>query len=168
MKEKGEIIEINKDNKSFKTDSENKKLNSYRRTFINYFSLGYDARVGFGFEKSRSGNRCINKCIYFWEGCKKNCCRKTIPLNSFFDSFLTVEETEDLEIKNFIEDVRNSKKENLVDNIIAPVPSNKKLTDPDIIFDNLIKKKSKIFFRSKSTLAESSDKKCKIFALIFR
>jgi hypothetical protein len=25
--------------------------------------------------------------VYFWEGCKKTCCRKTIPVNGFLDSF---------------------------------------------------------------------------------
>jgi hypothetical protein len=58
----------------------------FERTFINYCSLGWDARVGFGFDKKRSGNRNINKCIYFWEGLKKMCCRKTITLNQIIES----------------------------------------------------------------------------------
>lgn len=37
----------------------------------NYGSIGVDARVGYGFDKSRSANRSKNKCIYVWEGIKK-------------------------------------------------------------------------------------------------
>ncbi len=29
--------------------------------------------------------------VYFWEGLKKNCCRRTIPLNSFLDAFMVAE-----------------------------------------------------------------------------
>lgn len=89
----GEILEItskSKELKRAKTDSDNNTIRSYKRSFINYLSLGYDARVGFGFEKSRSGSRCCNKCIYFWEGMKKNCCRKTVKLDSFLESFQVV------------------------------------------------------------------------------
>jgi len=73
-----------------KDEKTNKNLTEYRRSFINYFSLGYDARVGFGFDKLRTQSRCCNKFMYFWEGCKKSCCRKTLKLNGFIDSFLTL------------------------------------------------------------------------------
>ena len=62
--------------------------------------MGYDARVGFGFEKSRSRSRCFNKCIYIWEGCKKSFCRKTIEVKSFFESFQVVENENDLNEDN--------------------------------------------------------------------
>lgn len=64
-----------------------KKLNVFFKSFINYFSLGYDARVGFSFEKSRSSSRFCNKFIYFWEGLKKQLCRKTIRVKGFLKSF---------------------------------------------------------------------------------
>jgi len=31
-----------------KESKSNRNLSEYKRSFINYFSLGYDARVGFG------------------------------------------------------------------------------------------------------------------------
>jgi len=37
----------------------------------NYFSMGLDARVGVGFDKSRQTNRLLNKGVYAWEGTKK-------------------------------------------------------------------------------------------------
>lgn len=64
-------------------------------------SLGYDARVGFGFEKKRSGNRLCNKCIYLWEGIKKNCCRKTIHLESFIESFKVIKFEENKPTESF-------------------------------------------------------------------
>lgn len=82
----GMIISHGSDKKAL-VDKEGNKILSFRKSFINYFSLGYDARVGFGFEKSRSSSRCCNKLIYFWEGLKKNCCTKTIPIRGFLKSF---------------------------------------------------------------------------------
>jgi diacylglycerol kinase (ATP) len=78
----------------------------FKKTFINYLSIGYDARVGFGFEKGRCGNRFCNKLLYFWEGCKKNCCRSTIKINSLIDRFQSLslkEEHTDPENETMIE-----------------------------------------------------------------
>jgi len=89
----GEIIEINtKEGKTEKVAkiNENVKVTTLKKSFISYFSLGYDARVGFGFEKSRTQSRCCNHCLFFWENCKKSCCRSTINLDGFIDSFYTV------------------------------------------------------------------------------
>ncbi|CAK65676.1 unnamed protein product (macronuclear) [Paramecium tetraurelia] len=43
----------------------------YYKQMINYFSIGVDARIGFGFDKNRTSNQCCNKCVYCWEGFKK-------------------------------------------------------------------------------------------------
>ncbi len=49
LKENGEIIQFNNDTKNYLVNNiTNLKLKTLKRTFINYFSLGYDARVGFG------------------------------------------------------------------------------------------------------------------------
>lgn len=73
-----------------------KNKNSFKKTFINYMSIGYEARVGFGFDKSRSSSRCWNKCIYFWEGMKKNCCTPTVRINSIIEKFEEIEEDQNL------------------------------------------------------------------------
>lgn len=53
MQQTGEIIQIvHKDGKTEKstltTDLTSSRLVEFKKSFISYFSLGYDARVGFG------------------------------------------------------------------------------------------------------------------------
>lgn len=38
----------------------------------NYMSVGVDARIGLGFDKNRTSSAIGNKCVYCWEGFKKN------------------------------------------------------------------------------------------------
>lgn len=45
----------------------------------NYFSLGVDARIGYGFDKKRTQSACCNKCVYFCEGIKKMCLSNPSP-----------------------------------------------------------------------------------------
>ena len=47
----------------FEEENNKKPLKQFKKTFINYFSLGYDAKVGSVFEQKRSSNRYINKVI---------------------------------------------------------------------------------------------------------
>jgi hypothetical protein len=87
----GAIVEWNKESvKSLKRDEFNKQITTLKKSFITYFSMGFDARVGFGYNKKHSSCKCCNSCSFFWEGCKKNCCRKTLPVNGFIESFLAV------------------------------------------------------------------------------
>ncbi len=138
----GEIIEVKQDNKKPKLDHDGNVLRHYRRTFINYFSLGYDARVGFGFEKKRSGSRCWNKCIYFWEGLKKNCCRKTIPLTSFINSFQVIEK----EIKpKLIGDDAAINDQNINNNQHNVETNN---------LDDFTKRKSIVYFKSRNSVVD--------------
>lgn len=84
-------MQVSKEKKVAKYDTESqKKITTFKKTFINYLSIGYDARIGFGFDKNRCKTRCCNKFVYLWEGCKKNCCRKTVKLNKLIDAFYKV------------------------------------------------------------------------------
>lgn len=85
----GEILVNKKDGKIPLKDDNGNILKKYVKTFINYASLGYDARVGYDFDHKRSDSRNINKIIYVYEGLKKICCRKTISVQKFIES-LTV------------------------------------------------------------------------------
>lgn len=89
--EEGCIIQHKNAKKDIKKDDNGVAIKEFTKTFINYFSLGYDARVGFGFEGSRSSSRFFNKLIYFWEGLKKSCCRRTITVRGFIKAFKTIE-----------------------------------------------------------------------------
>ena len=51
--QKGEIIECKNKEKVPKKDKNGNIMRVYKRSFINYMSLGYDARVGFNFEQKR-------------------------------------------------------------------------------------------------------------------
>ena len=85
----GEIIEI-KNNEKVKKEENGKVLTTFSKPFISYFSLGNDARIGFGFDKSRSTNKFANCCSYFWETSKKLCCRNTLKVKGFLDSFYSI------------------------------------------------------------------------------
>ncbi len=69
---KGIIYDVVKGGQKIKTeaDNENIKIKQFKRTFVNYFSVGFDAKVGFSFEQNRSSNRDMNKLIYGLEGVK--------------------------------------------------------------------------------------------------
>ena len=83
----GEILTNTKKGKIPLKDENGNILKRYIRTFINYISLGYDARVGYNFDPKRANSRNLNKCIYFLEGLKKLCCRKTNSIQAFIDTF---------------------------------------------------------------------------------
>ena len=90
----GEILMNHKEGKTPLKDENGNIIRRYIRSFINYVSLGYDARVGYNFDSKRSKSRNMNKCIYFLEGLKKICCRKTVPVSGFIENF-TVYDSEE-------------------------------------------------------------------------
>ncbi len=65
---------------TFEVDSRTRNLvgkghEFFERDMINYFGLGEDGRIGVGFERMRTSNRCCNKAVYgligfcFFVGC---------------------------------------------------------------------------------------------------
>ena len=85
--EEGEILVNTKTGKKPLKDENDNFIKRYIRSFINYVSLGYDARVGYNFDPKRTNSRNGNKCIYFCEGFKKLTCRKTVSIQGFIDTF---------------------------------------------------------------------------------
>ena len=84
----GIIYDVIKKGEKVKEDSNNNKVLEFKKTFVNYFSLGFDARVGFQFEQRRSSSRFCNKFIYAVEAAKRIfCCKKNYGLSELLDSF---------------------------------------------------------------------------------
>ena len=85
--DEGEVLVNSKNGKMTLKDDNGNVIKRYIRSFINYVSLGYDARVGYNFDSRRTKSRNGNKCVYFLEGFKKITCRKTITVQGFIDTF---------------------------------------------------------------------------------
>ena len=84
----GTIFDVVKKGEKIKEDENHKKVFDFKKTFVNYFSLGFDARVGFQFEQHRSSSRFCNKFIYAVEAAKRIfCCKKNYGLSDLLDSF---------------------------------------------------------------------------------
>ena len=106
--EEGEVIVNQKDGKAPLKDEDGNILRRYMRSFINYISLGYDARVGYNFDPKRTNSRNMNKCIYFLEGAKKIFCRKTVSVNGFIDTFTVYDDIENsVNQESFFTDYNN-------------------------------------------------------------
>lgn len=109
----GGMYEMVNKHEQLKKDSDNNLVKVFKKTFVNYFSLGYDARVGYIFEPKRTSTRCCNRCLYCLVGANRIfCCKKNYGLNDFLDSFQegtisensTTKESSDL---SDFEEVRN-------------------------------------------------------------
>ena len=84
----GIIYDVVKNGEQVKEDENKNKVLEFKKTFVNYFSLGFDARVGFQFEQRRSSSRFCNKFIYAVEAAKRIfCCKKNYGLSQLLDSF---------------------------------------------------------------------------------
>ena len=84
----GTIFDVVKNGEKIKEDNDKNKILQFKKTFVNYFSMGFDARVGFQFEQRRSSSRCCNKLIYGIEAAKRIfCCKKNYGLSQLLDSF---------------------------------------------------------------------------------
>ena len=138
-KNRGLIFDVVKDGEKLKTDSEKKEITEFKKTFVNYCSIGFDARVGFQFEQKRSSSRFCNKLIYCIEATKRIfCCKINYGLSQLLESF---EEGDDDEYhsdndNNEMDDMKNcpllpdgEKKNNVHRNTIFKTQKEKVETD---------------------------------------
>ena len=87
----GMIFDVVSNGEVGKVDEKKNRISEFKKTFINYFSVGFDARVGFEFEQRRTSTRCCNKVIYALEAAKRIfccCCFQEIyGLSELLDCF---------------------------------------------------------------------------------
>lgn len=99
MKDDGCINVIQNDSESSMNEQNGQLKKTMIKTFINYFSIGFDARVGFNFEQRRSASRTCNKMIYCWEAAKRYlCCKKNISLTSILEAFHSIDDNKANEV----------------------------------------------------------------------
>jgi len=137
----GAIFDVIKNGEKLKEDENKNRVTIFKKTFVNYFSLGFDARVGFQFEQRRTSNRCCNKVVYAIEGVKRIfCCKKNYGLSELLDGFLEGNTKENNSESNSNNNVITEKSS---DSDIEEVPN-----EPLITLDDMIKEK-RIIFKTK-------------------
>ena len=125
-------------------DSKKIQILDFKRSFVNYFSIGYDARIGFTFEPKRTSFRCYNKCIYGLEGFKRFiCCKKNYGMTELFESFQ--EEIPNPDLMN-----KKNKEGNITD--FSDIEEVK--TDPLLLKEekeNIVEGNRKVIFKTKNS-----------------
>ena len=160
----GQVLCNSKDGKFPLKDDSGNIIRRYIRSFINYTSLGYDARIGYNFDKNRTSSRTGNKCVYVIEGLKKIFCKKTMRVQKFLESF-TVYENSDNSInqESFFSDDQNDNNDTNINqtNTISALTLNKQNIGNSVNALNPDEKKVKFKFISTRTFKENSEKgKC--------
>jgi diacylglycerol kinase (ATP) len=118
----GKVLVNTKEGKIPLKDDNGIIIKRYVRSFINYVSLGYDARVGYNFDPKRTHSRNGNKCIYFCEGFKKLTCRKTVSIQGFIDTFTIYDSLDNsYNQESFFSDIESG------DNNVNPSPAKDKI-----------------------------------------
>ena len=97
----GKIYDVIKNGEIELKDNKNKFIKNFSKSFINYMSIGFDAKIGFMFGQKRTSSRIFNKAIYAWEAGKnilKGLFQKNLGLSSLLESLITFENEN---VKNF-------------------------------------------------------------------
>ena len=141
-KNEGRIYDIISNGEIELKDDKNIYLTYFSKTFINYMSIGFDAKIGFMFGQKRTRSRVCNKVIYAWEAGKnilKGLFQKSLGLSSLLESLISLEK-ENIDVnKENNEKVEYSKDNNyFFDDEGFNMLNNKK-----IIFESIDKRKKK-------------------------
>ena len=93
-KNEGKIFDIITNGEIELKDENNKDITYFSKTFINYMSIGFDAKVGFMFGQRRTSSRIFNKIIYAIEAGKnilRGLFRKSLGLASLLENLISLE-----------------------------------------------------------------------------
>ena len=134
-KNEGKIFDVILNGEVQLKDEENNYLTYFSKTFINYMSIGFDAKVGFMFGQRRTSSRIFNKLIYALEAGKnilRGLFRKKFGLSSLLENLISLE---GIDIENKI--LSND------ENYFIDEEYFKSLDNKKIIFESIETKKSK-------------------------
>lgn len=93
-KKEGKIFDIISNGEIELKNENNNSLSFFTKTFINYMSIGFDAKVGFRFGQRRTSSRILNKLIYALEAGKdilRGLFQKKLGLSSLLENFISLE-----------------------------------------------------------------------------
>ena len=149
MDNSGAMFDVVKNGERLKMDENKNKILQFKKTFVNYFSLGFDARVGFQFEHRRTSNRCCNKVVYALEGAKRIfCCKKNYGISQLLDSFIEGGNNPNSNTISSDNDNKNNillKEDKSSDSDIEEVPN-----EPLITVNDMITSEKRFIFKTKS------------------
>uniref|UniRef100_A0A0G4GAF9 Diacylglycerol kinase n=1 Tax=Chromera velia CCMP2878 TaxID=1169474 RepID=A0A0G4GAF9_9ALVE len=70
-------------------DTDNTPILTKSSTFCNYFSCGFESKVGIGFDRNRKKSALANKMVYMTEGMKKMyCCHSIMKIDEIFEKMV--------------------------------------------------------------------------------
>ena len=93
-KNEGKIFDVITNGEIELKDDKKNLMTYFSKTFINYMSIGFDAKIGFMFGQKRTSSRICNKIIYAYEAGKnilKGLFQKSLGLSSLLESLITLE-----------------------------------------------------------------------------
>ena len=138
-KNEGKIYDIISNGEIELKDEKNNFLTFFSKTFINYMSIGFDAKIGFMFGQRRTRSRICNKVIYAWEAGKnilKGLFQKSLGLSSLLESLISLE-NENIEDNNDFNNYTNDT------NYFFDDEGFNVLNNKNIIFESIDKRKKK-------------------------
>ena len=153
----GKVLVNTKDGKFPIKDDKGNIIKNYVRSFINYVSLGYDARIGYNFDRRRTTSRNGNKCIYVIEGLKKIFCNKTLAVQNFIETFTVYDNLDNsFNQESFFSDKDHENDINITNNNINASHNNLNANEHKVKFRCMTKK---TFLSNK----EKMNDKCLVF-----
>ena len=138
-KNEGKIFDVITNGEIELKDDKKNLMTYFSKTFINYMSIGFDAKIGFMFGQKRTSSRICNKIIYAYEAGKnilKGLFQKSLGLSSLLESLITLE-NKNMEDNGY--NINSSKD----DNYFFDEDGFNMLNNKKIIFESIDKRKKK-------------------------
>ena len=139
-KKEGKIFDVISNGEIELKDENNNDITYFKKTFINYMSIGFDAKVGFMFGQRRTSSRIFNKLIYALEAGKnilRGLFQKKLGLSSLLENLISLEDD------NIENKILSNDENYFLDEEYFKLLNNKK-----VIFESIDKGKKKNYNRT--------------------